>query len=149
MHTPTDYFTNDNTATTLYQRQRHICHSDSFNVKATVGGTSDTATFMRMNGEASSYGAGLAYVIHHGIVRDVIQQEAEWNTGIPNCPNVYANIILTLPANSTYYTYQLRLMFINSAQARTITNFSPIKLVPTNYHSLTQTENSTLIATSQ
>jgi hypothetical protein len=139
------FFTNDNTATSTLTNGNVTLLFGSFNVKATVGGTSDTATFMRMNGEASSYGAGLAYVIHHGIVRDVIQQEAEWNTGAPNCPNLYANIILTLPANSTYYTYQLRLMFINSAQARTITNFSPIKLVPTNTTILTQTENSTLI----
>jgi hypothetical protein len=36
-------------------------------------------------------------------------------------------------------------MFINSAQSRTITDFSPIKMVPTNTTIQTQTENSTLI----
>ena len=36
---------------------------------------------MRINQENSTYGAGVAYVIHHGIVRDVVQQEAEWGTG--------------------------------------------------------------------
>ena len=53
----------------------------SFNVKSTVAGTGtfSTATFMRINQETSTYGAGLSYVIHHGIVRDVVQQEAEWN----------------------------------------------------------------------
>ena len=85
---------------------------------------------MRINGEASTYGAGCSYVIHHGIIRDIVQQEAEWETGALNCPNLYANIIIALPANSTYYTYNLRLMFINSAQARTITDLCPLKLYP-------------------
>ena len=54
---------------------------------------------MRINQEASVYGAGAAYVIHHGIVRDVIQQEAEWGTGwfrdggADGIPNLYANIV--------------------------------------------------------
>jgi hypothetical protein len=100
-------------------------------VKSTVAGTGtySTATFMRINQEASTYGAGCSYVIHHGIVRDIVMQEAEWNTGAPNCPNLYANIIVTLPANATYYTYNTRLMFITSSQARTITDLCPIKLV--------------------
>jgi hypothetical protein len=88
-------------------------------------------------------------VISHGIVRDVVQQEAEWPGGagvLPNgtvtCPNVYANIVLTLPANATYYTCQLRLMFINSTQSRTITDLCPIKLT-TSIDQL-QTENGTV-----
>ena len=81
---------------------------------------------MRINNEASTYGAGLAYVIYNGPVRDIVQQEAEWNGGAVNCPNIYANIVLTLPANVTYFTYQLRLMFINSTQPRTITDLCPL-----------------------
>jgi hypothetical protein len=104
---------------------------------------------MRINTNSSTYGAGLAYVIHHGIVRDIVQQEAEWSGGagvLPNgtvtCPNVYANIVLTLPAKTTYYTYQLRLMFINSTQPRNITDLCPIKLT-TSIDQL-QTENETV-----
>jgi hypothetical protein len=102
----------------------------SFSVTSTVVGTttSSVANFMRINGQDSVYGAGLAYVIHHGVVRDVIQQEAEWSNGASYCPNIYANIVITLPANVTYYTYQLRLMFIDSTQSRTITDLCPIRL---------------------
>jgi hypothetical protein len=99
-----------------------------FNVKATVAGTStySTANFMRINNENSVYGAGAAYVINHGVVRDIVQQEAEWNGGPDGCPNLYANIVITLPANTNYYTYQLRLMFLDSAQPRAITDLCPI-----------------------
>jgi len=50
--------------------------------------------------------------------------------------------VLTLPANSTYYTYQLRLMFINSSQSRTITDLNPIRL--SSSINQIQTENGTL-----
>jgi hypothetical protein len=140
------YFTNDNTAASTLTNGRVTLQFGSFNVKSTVVGTStySTANFMRINQEASTYGAGLAYVIHHGIVRDVVQQEAEWNSGADGSPNLYANIVLTLPANTTYYTYQLRIMFINSTQARSITDLSPIQLTTSLSSTLLQTENGTL-----
>ena len=73
-----------------------------------------------------------------------MQQEAEWSNGVTGCPNLYANIVLTLPANSTYYTYQLRIMFINSTQARSITDLCPIQLTTTVPSVQMQTENGTL-----
>ena len=123
------YFTNDNTAAATLTNGNLTIKFTSGSVGATVVGTTtySNATFMRINAKDSGYGGGTSYVIHHGIVRDVIQQEAEFSGGISGCPNVYANVIITLPANATYYTYNLRLMF-NSAQARTITNLCPIKL---------------------
>ncbi|MEM3700790.1 MAG: hypothetical protein QXL57_08025 [Candidatus Bathyarchaeia archaeon] len=99
-----------------------------FKVTSTVGGSTAAARFMRINRENSTYGADAAYVIHHGVVRDIIHQEAEWSGGADGCPNLYAHIVLTLPANATYYTYQLRLMFINSTQPRTITDLCPIRI---------------------
>jgi uncharacterized protein (UPF0333 family) len=116
-----------------------------FTVTSTVVGTTtaSTAAFMRINSENSVYGAGAAYVIHHGVVRDIVQQEAEWSTGAVNCPNVYANIVIILPANVTYYTYQLRLMFISSAQPRTITDLCPISLSTGLSSIQAQTENGT------
>ena len=149
------YFTNDNTgAQTLTNGKVTLQFLAGFNVKSTVTGTStsSTATFMRINTEASTYGAGLSYVIHHGVVRDIVQQEAEWGKtnppaddgGAHNCPNIYANIVLTLPANATYYTYQTRIMFINSVQARTITDLCPIRLTTNLPTVQIQTENSTL-----
>ena len=118
----------------------------NFNVKATVAGSgnSSTTNFMRINQQASTYGAGAAFVIQQGVVRDIVQQEAEWNNGVTGCPNLYANIVLTFPANATYYTYQLRIMFINSTQARSITDLCPIQLTTTVPSVQTQTENGTL-----
>jgi hypothetical protein len=123
----------------------------SFSATSTVIGTttSSTANFMRINDENSVYGAGAAYVIHHGVVRDIVQQEAEWGTsgtgigGADGCPNLYANIVITLPANVTYYTYQLRLMFINSAQSRVITDLCPIRLTVSPSSLQAMTENGT------
>jgi hypothetical protein len=143
------YFTGDDQDhSRLTNGKLTLQFESSFTVTSTVGSASSTANFMRINTEASTYGAGLAYVIHHGIVRDVVQQEAEWGTsgtgigGADGCPNVYANIVLTLPANATYYTSQLRLMFIDSTQLRNITDLCPIKLT-TSIDQL-QTENGTV-----
>ena len=116
-----------------------------FSVTSTVIGTStsSTANFMRINNEASVYGAGAAYVIHHGVVRDIVQQEAEWNSGAAGCPNLYANIVITLPANVTYYTYGLRLMFISSAQTRAITDSCPIRFTASPFGPTAMTEDGT------
>jgi hypothetical protein len=114
----------------------------SFTVTSTaVGGSTCTANFMRINNQDSTYGSGQAYVIHHGIVRDIVHTEAEWSNGITDCPNVYSHIVLTLPANATYYTYQLRLMFMNSLLDRTITNLRPIRITASSGQP--QTENGT------
>ena len=136
------YFTGDNTSSGVLTNGRlTLAFQSDFTVKATAGTFTSTANFMRINGESSVYGSNLAYVIHHGIVRDMIHQEAEWNDGANNCPNLYAHIVLTLPANASYYTYQLRLMFIDSQQNRTITDLCPIRLT-TSINQL-QTENGT------
>jgi hypothetical protein len=87
---------------------------------------------MRVNNDVADYGsAEPTYAIPNGAVRAVVQHEVEWPGGgikNPDCPNVYAQIVLTLPANATYYTYALRLIFMNSSQSRTITDLSPIQL---------------------
>jgi hypothetical protein len=100
----------------------------SFQITSTQGTSTATATLMRINGQNSIYGSIPTFSIHHGVVRDVVTQEAEWSNGAPNCPNLYAYIVLTLPANATYYTYQLRLMFLNSSQTRTMTDLCPLSL---------------------
>jgi hypothetical protein len=135
------YFTGDNPS------QRKLTNgiltitisSDYSTITSSVTGGSitSTASFMRINSRNPTYGSGPAYVIYGGIVRDIIQQEAEWSGGIlksanppatEDCPNVYSQIFLTLPANATYYTYALRLTFVNSSQSRTITDLSAIQL---------------------
>ena len=111
-------------------------------VTSRIGDVTARAYFMRANSEFPTYGSNLAYIIYNGVVRDIIHQEAEWSTGIPDCPDVYSQIVITLPANVTYYTYQLRLMFIDSGQDRTITDLIPIRLYSTSINQI-QTENGT------
>jgi len=139
------YFTGDDPASGLLTNGimslNIITSSSRFQIKSTIGTAESTARFMRINSEWSVYGALPAYVIHHGIVRDIIHQEAEWEGGANNCPNLYAHIVLTFPANATYYTYQLRLMFIQSQQSRIITDLCPIML--TAQAGQAQTENGT------
>jgi len=149
------YFTGDNPSGRTLTNGRLTLqfppddNDNGFPVTSTVGTQSAVASFMRINGEVSVYGASPAYVIHHGIVRDIIHQEAEWadddrdDGGAYNCPNLYAHIVLTLPANATYYTYQLRLMFINSQQSRNITDLCPIKIAASSGAFSSLTENGT------
>jgi hypothetical protein len=138
------YFTWDNPSARRLNNSRLVLQfsSDStFTLDATIGTSRSTANFMRINNEASTYGSSLAYVITGGVVRDIVHQEAEWGTGADGCPNIYAHIVLTLPANTTYYTYQLRLMFVQSQQSRTITDLRPITIKT--YTGQPQTENGT------
>jgi hypothetical protein len=142
------FFTADNpSASTLSNGNLTLQFNSDGTVKSNVTGktTYSTATFMRINLKTSSYGSGCNYVIHHGIVRDIVQAEAEFSGGVTNCPNVYANIIITLPANASYYTYQLRLMFTATSLSRSLTDLCPIKLVPYPTAVQTQTENGTLL----
>jgi hypothetical protein len=123
------YFTGDNPSSRMLTNGILTLQiGGSFDVTSTQGASTCTANFMRINNDASTYGSGESYVIHHGIVRDIVQTEAEWSGGISGCPNVYSHIVLTLPANATYYTYQLRLMFVDSQQSRTITDICPIEI---------------------
>jgi len=115
---------------------------NSFKIISTVGTSTSTAEFMRINDEVAHYGySEPTYAITEGAVRAVIHHEVEWPTGAPNCPNVYAHIVLTLPANVTFYTYQLSLMFVESEQDRTIADLCPIEL--TGSTGQAQTENGT------
>lgn len=99
-----------------------------FIITSTLGTSTLKAEFLRINNEKPDYGASPAYVIHHGIIRDIVQQEAEWGGGVTGCPNLYSQIIVMLPANATYYTYAARTIFVSSSQSRTISDLSAIQL---------------------
>jgi hypothetical protein len=124
------YFRDDPTNRLLSNGLLKLQFSGEFALTSTIEGksTSCTANFMRINSEASTYGANEAYVIYNGTVRDIVHQESEWSNGADNCPDLYAHVVLTLPANATYYTYQLRLMFVQTQQTRNIADLCPIKL---------------------
>jgi hypothetical protein len=140
-----NYFSGDNpSAHTITNGKISLGFSTDgkFTVTSNVGTSTSKASFMKINDQASTYGAGEAYVIHNGVVRDIIQQESEWSNGVPNCPNLYSDIVLTLPANATYYTYQLNFMFMTSQQSRTITTLNPITV--SSSIGQPQTENGTI-----
>jgi hypothetical protein len=139
------YFKGDNPNNNFLSNGKlNLQFGSPFTATSTVvhSGTSSTATFMQVNNQASSYGSGIDWVIYNGVVRDIVQQEAEWGNGITNCPNVYADCVLTLPANATYFTYQLSLMFISSTPTRTISELCPISLT-SSVNSQLQSENGT------
>ncbi|HMK95000.1 MAG TPA: hypothetical protein VK536_06310, partial [Candidatus Limnocylindrales bacterium] len=114
-----------------------------FDIQTIAGSVTSTANFMRINKDASNYGSGPAYIIQYGVVRDIVQEEAEWSGGISGCPNVYSQIVITLPANANYFTYQLRTIFISSTIARTVTDLSPLQLATTATQVQPMTENGT------
>jgi hypothetical protein len=136
------YFNDNPSARTLSNGRLTIQFATSgFTVTATAGSTTSTTRLMRINNEYDSTPPELTYAIYSGIVRDIIHGESEYSGGADNCPNLYTHIVLTLPANATYYTYQLRLMFISSQQSRTITDICPIRITTSIGSPQTQTEN--------
>jgi hypothetical protein len=134
------YFTDNPSSGVLNNGKMTLQIPGSFILTSTVGSTSCTANFMRINAQTSTYGSNTSLVITNGVVRDIIHQEAEWSNGVSGCPNVYSDIVLTLPANATYYTYQLTLVFISSQQSRSISDLCPIWFSTTSAVQ-TQTEN--------
>jgi hypothetical protein len=141
------YFSYTSSNRTLSNSRLSIQFEETgFNVTSWVGSTKlSTASFMRINTKEDTTNPELSYVTYTGAVRAIVQGEPEWSSGITNCSNVYANIVYTLPANATYFTYQLRLMFVNSTgRPRNMTDLCPIKLLTTLTLSTIQTENGTI-----
>lgn len=140
------YFSDSISTRTLNNGRQTLQFSSSgFTLTSKVGGTSTIGKLMRINNEYDNTNPELSYVIVNGIVRDIVQGEAEWSSGVEGCPNVYSNIVITLPAGVTYYTYQLRLMFIDSTQPRSIWDLCPISLTVTPSSPIATTENGTTI----
>jgi hypothetical protein len=141
------YFKDNPSARTLSNGLFTIQLSSSgFTVTATVGGTSSTANLMRINSEYDTTDPEWAYAIYNGTVRSIVHGEPEFSGGVdnPQCYNFYAHVVITLPANATYYTYQLRLIFLNSTdKPRTINDLCPIRITASGSFSAS-TENGTL-----
>jgi hypothetical protein len=97
--------------------------------------TSDT-TFLRINSETPTYGSDPSYTIHHGVVRDIIQQEPEWSGGVASSPDFYGHVVLTLPANTNYYTYKARVIYVPTTRTRDLSELSAIQVkAPTGNYS--------------
>jgi len=89
-----------------------------------------TTDFMRVNNDYAYWGYSAPSIPIVGPVRAVLNHEVEWPYGgVENCPNFYAHIVLTLPVNATYYTYQLRYLFLKSQdRPRTISDLCPMSI---------------------
>ncbi|MGB9684625.1 MAG: hypothetical protein ACPL1Z_06825 [Candidatus Bathyarchaeales archaeon] len=127
------YFYDDPSTRTLSNGILSIQLSSSgFHVTATVGSVTHTADLMRINRENDTTNPEWAYTIYNGVVRDIVHGEPEFSGGADEngtCQNFYSHVVLTLPANATYYTYQLRLIFLNSTDnPRLITDLCPIQV---------------------
>lgn len=123
--------------------------SNDITVTSQIGKMSSTTQFMRMNSQQDFYGDDVAWVISNGIVRDIVHAEPEWRNGAPNCYDFYAHIVITLPANATYFTYTSSIIFLNSSQPRRLSDLGVISVNPTgltNRYPLT--ENGTLASNS-
>jgi hypothetical protein len=137
------YF-NDNPSSGLLENSRIELDIHNFWIESTTvgGSTNYRADFLRINGDDPSYGAEPAYVIYNGIVRDIVQQEPEFSGGgVPNSPNLYSQVVITLPANTPYYTYAVRTNFVDSLQPRIINDFSVVQL--SNLNGAPMTEDGT------
>jgi hypothetical protein len=69
-------------ASNVYIRRSRINLNLGGWLTSLVGNSTSKADFMYINDKAPSYGSNLAYIIDHGVVRDIIHQEAEWSSGI-------------------------------------------------------------------
>lgn len=126
------YLKNGGTADTVYIRRARLYikydPNPVWGIESTLGNTTLVSEFFRGNSKRPKYGSDLAYTIYNGTVRDIVVQEAEWGNGIDNCPNVYSYVVITLPANCTYYTYSLRTIFADTNRSRSLADFSTIQL---------------------
>lgn len=138
------YFNDDIDVQTLNNGRLNLVFStNGFVLTSTVDSVTSTSTLMRINNENDDSEPELSFPISSGIVRDIMLGEAEYGGGIANCPNTYSNIIITLPAGVTYYTYQLRVMFLD-ATARTVSDLCPVKLTTSQTPVQVQTEDGLL-----
>ena len=140
------YFTDNPASQTLNNGKLKLQFATTgFVLTSTVGTVTSTANLMRINTKEDNTDPELSYVISNGTVRDIVLGEAEFSNGVTNCSNTYTNIVITLPANATYYTYQLRAMFLDSSpRPRNISDLCPIRLTTNAAPVQIQTENSTI-----
>lgn len=139
------YFNDDPDARMLNNGKLRLEFAASdFTVTSTLGTETIITKLMRINNEEDTSDPELAYTIHSGVIRDIVQGEAEYSSGANNCPNIYSHIVITLPVNATYFTYQLRLIFLTSAQDRTLIDLCPVKLSSPSAIDI-QTENGTYL----
>jgi hypothetical protein len=138
-------FLNDNTGNNVLDNGVITLDLSNFanGVKSTTKSNpllSSWINFARVNSVVPTYGSAVSYTLIHGVVRDVVIQEPEWSGGVPNSPDLYGHIVITLPAGTDYYTYRVRNIFVSTSLTRSISDLSVIQLkAPTgSYSQLTE-----------
>ena len=126
------YFTGDDPASEKLDNGVVTLDLSSFGsgIKSTTKSSAidSWSTYLRVNGESPIYGSLPSYTIHHGVVRDIIQQEPEWSGGVTLSPDFYGQIVLTLPAMTSYYTYRARIMYVQTSANRDLSELSVIQV---------------------
>ena len=118
--------------------------SSGFTITSTAGSSTSTSRFMRINSEYDTTDPEYAFAITNGPVRNIVLGEPEYGGGAEDCPNLYASVVITLPADTSYFTYQLRFMFINSPQqSRTVRDLCLLSLTSSLSSLQFKTENGT------
>lgn len=108
------------------------CRPSGFHIDATLGNRT-TTDFLYINGEEDTTDPEWWWTLYgNAVVRAILQGEPEFSSGVDRngtCYNFYAHVVITLPANTTYYTCQLRLIFLESRdKPRTINELRLIKV---------------------
>jgi hypothetical protein len=135
----------DNVAGTLNNGMMQLqFSSNGCTLPSKVGSTTTTANLMRLNGNNDGTASELSYIIQNGTIRDIVLGEAEYSSGVPTSPNTYTNIVVTLPAGATYYTYQVRYMFLDTTRTRSISDLCPVRVSTSASFPTPQTENDLL-----
>jgi hypothetical protein len=98
----------------------------------------DLSSFITSATQLNNLKVNIRYVQVGSTASTIYINQCDLN--VVTVPNFYADVVLTLPANATYYTYQTTLMFINSTLPRDIAYLCPISLSYNNGQQV-QTEN--------
>ena len=84
------------------------------------------------NSTSPVFPSGMTYVIYNGVVRDIVMQMAIVDTLDNSIPTIYYNYVIMLPANCTYYTYQITNTMLSTTRNRKVNDLSFLKIKITN-----------------
>lgn len=72
------------------------------------------------------------YIVYNGVIRDIVTQAAVVDTIDSSVSTIYYNYVITLPANCTYYTYQVTNIMLSTERNRIINSLNVISItIPT------------------
>lgn len=95
--------------------------------------TSVSSQFGLINSTSPLFPSLPVYIVYNGVIRDIVTQAAVVDTIDSSVPTIYNNYVITLPANCTYYTYQITNIMLSTEKNRKINNLCTISItIPNN-----------------